>query len=197
MKNLSIIIPSYNEKLIDLVVFECRLLFPQAQIIVGKDVLGNGKGWANKKSIFFSLGGVIALIDGDMDIHPKMIKRLLPYLDDYDIVVGTKGIKNIPLKRKVITILSRIYIRLLFGLKVDTQTGIKVFKRYKIPEWFTSGFSFDMELLAKAQRRGIRIVEVPIEAKVSKSKSIKVLFKTLLESLKIWYRLSFRDTGKI
>jgi hypothetical protein len=48
----------------------------------------------------------------------------------------------------------------------DTQCGFKVFRgdlgRAVFGDLVTTGFSFDVELLARAQRRGARIVEFPV-----------------------------------
>ena len=201
---LTIIIPSFNEKNIHRMVAECEELFPQARIIVGEDSTGRGKGYATKEGVKHDLRfipwkpeDIIVLIDGDGDIEPRMIKRLLPFLEDHGIVVGTKGLKDLPLRRKLITILSRIYIRGMFGLHVDSQTGIKAFRTGAIPWWESEKFLFDVELLVKAKRNGVRIVEVPIEiTKISKTKSWRILWLTLIDSLAIWYRLFVRGTTK-
>jgi glycosyltransferase involved in cell wall biosynthesis len=201
---LSIIIPSFNEKNIRKMTDECQEMFPQARIIVGNDPSGKGKGFATLEGVKHDLRfipwkpeDIVVLIDGDGDIEPRMIKRLLPFLEDHGIVVGTKGIGGLPLRRKLITIVSRLYIRLMFNVHVDSQTGIKAFRTGLIPWWQSEGFLFDVELLAKAKRNGVKIIEVPIEiVSISKTKSWRVLWSTLVDSLKIWYRLSFRGTTK-
>jgi glycosyltransferase involved in cell wall biosynthesis len=192
-EGLSIIIPSCAEKNIGIMKVKCLSLFPQAQIVIGNDLQRQGKGYIIKDSMYKVLGGIIVFIDGDLDIHPRMIKRLLPFLEDYDIAVGSKGIGGLPFNRKIITLLSRIYIKLLFNLDVTTQTGIKAFRRYRIPEWGVNGFAFDIEVLAKAKKLGMKMVEVPVEAKSTKSKSMGVLWRAFLDSLKIWYRLYCRN----
>jgi choline kinase len=192
MQKISIVIPNAEEKNIELLKVECRILFPDAQIIIGNDIQRQGKGYTIKKHIYETNCKDIIFLDGDMDIHPRMINRLLPFLEDYHIVVGSKGIGKLPFRRKVITLLSRIYIKLMFNLDVDTQTGIKAFRRYCIPEWESKGFMFDVELLAKAKRRGLKMVEVPVEVKIAKQKSIGVLWKALIDSLKVWYQLLSR-----
>ena len=193
MSKLSIIMPSCNEKNVELMKVECRLLFPDAQIIVGDDFARRGKGYIIKQSIYNALGDIIVFIDGDMDIHPRMILRLLPFLSDFDIVVGSKSICGYPLRRKLITWLSRLYIKLMFNLDVDTQTGIKAFNRFKVPQWSLTGFFFDVELLYLAKKEGISMVEVPIIAKSTKQKSMGVLWVTFVESVKVWFRLSFQS----
>lgn len=170
----------------------CKKLFPDAQVICSMDRGGRGKGWAIRKGVLASCHDIIVFLDADMDIHPRMIKRLLPFLEDYDIVVGCKGISGLPLSRKLITLASRIYIKLLFWLDVDTQSGIKAMHKHAITLWKTNGFAFDMEFLATAKKKGLKMAEVNIIAQVSKKKSLGVLCDTLGESLRIWYRLSFR-----
>jgi len=184
---LSIIIPDYNEPNIKLMKAETRRYFPSAEIIIVHDLNGKGKGRAVREGLAQATGDLIAFLDADLDIHPKMINRLLPFLEDYDIVVGMKGIEKGLLKRRFITHLSRLYIRLMFGLKCDTQTGIKLFKREAIQDWKTDGFAFDIELLMKAKKKGYKMVEVPIDAKITVGVSLKAILRTFKESLKIWY----------
>lgn len=184
---LSIIIPDYNEPNISSMKAATRNYFPEAQIIIVHDLNGKGKGLAVREGLTKATGDIIIFLDADLDIHPKMINRLLPFLEDYDIVVGAKGIEKGLLKRRIITHLSRAYIRLMFGLKCDTQTGIKLFKREAIQEWKTNGFAFDIELLMKAKGKGYKMVEVPIDAKITVGISLKAILRTFKESLKIWY----------
>ena len=184
---ISIIIPDYNEPNIKLMKAETRRYFPSAEIIIVHDLNGKGKGRAVREGLAQATGDLIAFLDADLDIHPKMINRLLPFLEDYDIVVGMKGIEKGLLKRRFITYLSRAYIRVMFGLKCDTQTGIKLFKREAIQDWKTDGFAFDIELLMKAKKKGYKMVEVPIDAKITVGVSLKAILRTFKESLKIWY----------
>jgi len=186
---LSIVLPSYREPRVYETLRVAKALFPDAQIIISPDNVGRGKGWAVRKGLLASLGDVIVFLDGDMDIHPRMIKRLLPFLEDYDVVVGGKGIGGFPLHRKLITLASRIYIKCLLWLDVDTQTGIKAMRRDAVLPWICTNFAFDMEFLYIAKKRGLKLIEVPVEAVVSKSKGPKVLIDTLLESLRIWRRV--------
>jgi len=184
---ISIIIPDYNEPNIKLMKAETRRYFPSAEIIIVHDLNGKGKGRAVREGLAQATGDLIAFLDADLDIHPKMINRLLPFLEDYDIVVGMKGIEKGLLKRRFITYLSRAYIRVMFGLKCDTQTGIKLFKREAIQNWKTNGFAYDIELLMKAKKKGYTMVEVPIDAKITVGVSLKAILRTFKESLKIWY----------
>jgi glycosyltransferase involved in cell wall biosynthesis len=154
------------------------------QIIGCNDRHSNGKGWAVREALKWAKGDYVILIDGDGDIEPRMIKRLMPFLEDYDIVVGKKEIRGL-LSRRILTILSRAYISILFKLGVDTQTGIKIFKKEALCDWETNGYMFDLEILAKAQKKGFKIIEVPIEVDIKKRMKLKSVINCLRESLKI------------
>jgi glycosyltransferase involved in cell wall biosynthesis len=186
---LSVIIPDYNAFEAQETTYVCRRYFPDAQIIRATDLEGRGKGWAIREGLKKAEGDIICFLDADMDISPRMILRLLPFLNDYDMVVGSKGINKGLLQRRIITYLSRIYIRLLFGLRVHTQTGIKLYKREAIPEWKSDGFAFDIEILSKAKKNGFTMIEVPVEATITKGMKWKPILKTLMETLKIRFLL--------
>jgi glycosyltransferase involved in cell wall biosynthesis len=189
---LSIILPSHREAEIHNFVQEVENRFPACEIIVSSDREGMGKGWAIRQAIAHAKGSEIVFLDGDGDIHPRMLLRLLPFLEDFDAVVGTKRINHKHASRRFITRLSRLYIRCLFGLSVDTQTGIKLFRREVLLDWKTNGWLFDAEILFNIQKNGGRIIEVPIEAEIQVKISWRTLCKTFLESLILKYRLSYQ-----
>jgi len=186
---LTIILPSYKEPKAHDTLRKCKAEFPDAQVIISPDDTGRGKGWAVKKGVMAANGDVIALLDGDGDIHPRMLKRLLPFLEDWDIVVGSKNYTGMRFNRKIITLLSRTYIKVMFGLDFTTQTGIKVMRSNVLPYWESNGFMFDLEFLTKAYRSGYTIIEIPVIAKSTKSKSLEVIWASFLDSIKIWFRL--------
>jgi glycosyltransferase involved in cell wall biosynthesis len=182
---LSILIPNKCEDNIVPMLEACEREFPEAQTITAVDRHGRGKGWALREALRHCEGDVVAFIDGDMDIHPRMIRRLLPFIQDYDIVVGKKQIRGL-LSRRILTLCSRLYIWVLFGLNIDTQTGVKLFRREAIPHWVTNDFSFDVEVLAKAKRANRYIIEVPVDVQGSKPMKVKSILKCLWSSFKIW-----------
>jgi glycosyltransferase involved in cell wall biosynthesis len=189
---LSILLPSHNDRNINSFIEQLEKLYIPYEIVICNDRDMRGKGWAIRQALLQAKGDVVAFIDGDGDIPARMLSRMLPFLEDFDIVVGSKRIWKAPLLRKMITHLSRMFIRFLFGLNVDTQTGIKLFKRSAICCWRMNGFIFDVEILARAKRRGVRMIEVPIEAEITKQMSWGALWRTFTESLILWLALSSR-----
>ena len=182
---LSILIPAYQEPKIREFMEQIEYDIIPNQIIVCNDRYGKGKGWALREALKEATGNRIVFIDGDGDIQPYEINKLITYMYQYDIVVGKKQLPG-SLNRKVLTYLSRLYILALFGLTIDTQTGIKAFN-YK-PEWKTDGWAFDIEILYKAKKDGKSMIEVPIKAIVSDTKNLGDILKTLWESLKIRFQ---------
>jgi glycosyltransferase involved in cell wall biosynthesis len=156
------------------------------QIIVYNDRYGQGKGYALREALKEATGDMFIFIDADFDIMPFEIYKLLPYLEQYDVVVGSKGLPQ-RFDRKILTILSRLWIRLLFNICEDSQTGIKGFS-YK-PEWITNGWAADIEILYKAKKSNKTMITIPIQAIVSDTKSLEEIWKTLLDSLKIRFLL--------
>lgn len=181
---LSIIIPCKNEPSIVDMLEETEKVFPDAQIIVSSDRYGYGKGWALYKGLQHATGDIIAFIDGDLDIHPSEIQSLMSRLHDSDVVVGRKKLPN-KLSRKVITFCSRIFIGLMFNLWIDTQTGVKVFKREFLPEWKDESFAFDIEILSKAKKMGARISEVPVNVRIRKSMPLRSITRFIWGAIKI------------
>lgn len=183
---LSILIPSRNEEEIVSFVAAIEKLIAPDEIIVYNDRYGRGKGYALKEALKEARGDSFIFIDGDWDIKPYELKKVLTYLKQYDIVVGRK---QLPIRkdRKLLTFLSRLWIKLLFSLDVDTQTGIKGFN-YR-PSWNTNGWAFDIEILYKAKQENRTMIEIPVKATISDKKTIKDIWLTLLETLKIRFQL--------
>lgn len=194
---LSILIPSRNEPEIDNFIQEIERLLPVNEIVIYNDRFGLGKGYALREAFKHSKGDVVTFIDGDGDIPARMIKRLLPFLEDFDVVVGSKRITRSPLRRKIMTHVTRWWFRLLYGVQVDTQTGIKLFRRSALNQlgegqcWESNGFIFDAEIIANLQKKGVKMVEVPIECDIKKQVSFKTIFRIFGESIWLWFRLLY------
>lgn len=173
-------------------------------------VTNKGKGYAVRYGMVRSKGSIIAFIDSGMDINPNGLSMLLEHFEWYkaDIIIGSKRHPvskiNYPQDRRLLSFLSQILIRILFGLNVrDTQVGMKFFKREVIenvmPRLLVKKFAFDIEILVVAYHLGYkRIFEAPVDIAFNFSESIvsqhlfKILLHTLLDTLAIFYRLKIK-----
>ena len=192
-KTLSIILPNKDEVGIHEFIKEIEDRLPVTQIIVCKDTQRRGKGWAIRSALNYAQGDWIAFLDGDGDIPARMLLRLIPFLEDFDVVVGSKRITKSPMRRKIMTRVTRVWFKLLFGVKCDTQTGIKLFRRSALDSlnwnWRSNGFIFDVEVISRLQKKDMRIVEVPIECEIRKQLAVKTIKTIFLESLWLKWRL--------
>ena len=194
MSTLSIILPSRSEPEIRAFVKEVEDKLPVSEIIVINDSESKGKGYSIRQGLTHATGDKIAFLDGDGDIPARMLLRLLPFLEDFDVVVGSKRITHAPLRRKIMTHVTRIWFRFLFGVQVDTQTGIKLFRRSALDSvtgWESNKWLFDVEIMERLQRKGFKIVEVPIECEIKRQLAFKTIFIIFAESLWLKFRLLF------
>ncbi len=133
-----------------------------------------GKGWAVKHGMLEATGQYRFLCDADLSMPIGEVSKFLPpACSGYDVAVGSReapGARRIgePPRRHMMGRVFNIIVRVLavHGLR-DTQCGFKCFERAAAQTLFPlqrlNGFGFDVEVLFLAQRRGLRVVEVPIE----------------------------------
>ena len=131
-----------------------------------------GKGAAVRSGALAARGAVVLFCDADL-CHPvEDLTRLPGYLDRAEVAIASregKGAERFdePGYRHLMGRGFNLLVRLLAvrGIQ-DTQCGLKCFTRIAARELFSrqtiDGFGFDVEILYLAQRRGFRIVEVPI-----------------------------------
>lgn len=132
-----------------------------------------GKGAAVKKGMLASSGEYRFMCDADLSMPVTEINRFVPpALPDVDIAIASREAPgavryNEPTYRHLVGRVFNTLIRLLaLPTLNDTQCGFKCFRGKIVAELFRdmtiTGWSFDVEILFLAQRRGYRIQEVPI-----------------------------------
>jgi len=148
-----------------------------------------GKGHAIKYGLKYCQGEYVALLDSDLDYHPKALKWFLKIAKEKeaDLVIGNRKDKNsiykYPLMRKITSLGFNIYVNFLFPeLKLhDTQAGIKLIKRKKAQALFgyfenqqgIHGFIFDIYLLVLARKLNLKIIQAPCIFEMKSSTIVK------------------------
>lgn len=143
------------------------------KIILIENKKNMGKGYSIKKGMLNAKKNLVLFSDADLSTPIEELNSLLKYIDDYDIVIGSRR-----MKKSVIKIKQPFYRRLpgkMFPILVnfiilkdirDTQCGFKLFKRDVAKNVFKKqrirGFCFDVEILYLAKNAGYKIKEVPI-----------------------------------
>lgn len=177
LENLSRIYPNLEIVIVDSssfdgtpeIVNELSIRNPNIKLISVKHM---GYGAALVEGMKRVKGGIIVTFDGDgdfaaMDI-PKLIQPLLKA--QADLVLGSRYLGeirpgSISLLHKFGNKLLSLLFRLLFGIKIsDSQTTLKALTKATFVKVQPQGldFSISTELVSKAIRAGLRIMEVPV-----------------------------------
>ncbi|MEM2881738.1 MAG: glycosyltransferase family 2 protein [Candidatus Bathyarchaeia archaeon] len=165
-----------------------------------------GKGAAIKAGIREAKGDILVTMDGDLQHSPQWIPSLVRAImeDGLDLVVAARIDGNYSPYRRV---LSRAFSRIfgaLFGLRLTTPNeGFKAFRRVSVSQLNISAndFDFDIELLVKAKRAGLKVGEVPILLRnrlhgSSKVRTLKVVPLFLYRMSRLWLDRGGRSASR-
>ncbi len=133
-----------------------------------------GKGYAARRGMLAATGERRLMTDADLSTPIEELAGLEAALDrGYDVAIGSRAVAGArievrqPAYREAMGRLFNVLVQglLLPGLS-DTQCGFKLFTASAAEAAFApcrlDGFSFDVEALYVARRRGLRIAEVPV-----------------------------------
>jgi dolichyl-phosphate beta-glucosyltransferase len=133
-----------------------------------------GKGQAVRSGVVNAQGKRILFADADGATPLAEVERLEAALEaGADIAIGSRALHHHDVKVKARLyrrVMGRLFHRMVELLTVarvkDTQCGFKLFRGPVAHDLFSRmrirGYSFDVELLMMAQRRGYAIAEVPV-----------------------------------
>lgn len=159
-----------------------------------------GKGGSILRAIDYCKKSNIGFIDVDLSADPSEFERLIPFIEKYDVVIGSRIIRGSlkeakrPRTRKFLSNMYHLLFRCLFAINIhDLQCGFKLFRKDSLSsvlrEVKINGFAFDTEFLVISKLNGLRIKEVPIvwsHDANSKLKLSKTIFNMGKDLLKIW-----------
>jgi len=136
---------------------------------------------ASKELVFYT--------DGDGQFKIEEITKLLPFIENFDIVSGYRISRRDPFIRKVNAFMWGTLVNALFKIRVsDVDSAFKLYRR-KIFDEITltaQGALIDTEVLAKAKAKGFTITEVgvnhyPRVAGEQTGARLSVIFKAFKE----------------
>ena len=233
VSSISIIIPVYNEekrikRCLERLSEYCKALDSDFEIIVVDDAsLDNtikiaeniqlaenrikiiasncreGKGKSVRNAILQSNKEYVAYMDVDLSGDPSELERLFKYINNNDIVIGSRILRGDlqsvrrPLLRSFLSYGYSLLFRSLFRTSIyDVQCGFKLLRRQPVLDILKNikchSFTFDSELLVMAQMQGLRIKEVPIIWEHGEDSKIKPLQQVRImggELLSYWYNI--------
>ena len=158
-----------------------------------------GKGHAVKAGMLQARGEYAFLCDADLAMPISELPKFLPpQRNSYQVAIGSREGEgalryNEPAYRHLMGRVFNWLVKLMavHGFE-DTQCGFKCFHHSAISDLFANqtidGFGFDVEVLYIAQKRGYKIVEVPIHwyyQPESKVHPIKDTLRMVRDMLKV------------
>jgi glycosyltransferase involved in cell wall biosynthesis len=145
----------------------------ESRIVVQREP-HRGKGGAVKAGLLAARGAFRFICDADLSMPIAEVSRFLPPdIEPFEVAIGSReGVRA----RRIGEPVYRHLMGRLFNLTVqwlvlpgieDSQCGFKMFTADAVQSIFprvtVDGWAFDVEVLAVARARRLRIVEVPIE----------------------------------
>lgn len=163
-----------------------------------------GKGHAVKHGMLASTGKFALFMDADNSTPIREVAKLLPYMAEHEVAIGSRHLHESdvvikqPLYRIILSRFGNLLIQTLLirGIR-DTQCGFKLFTKTAAHNIFakqrTTGFGFDMEVLAIAQSIfHYKIKEVAVSwynSKDSRVRPIHDAWRTLKDLFRIKHNL--------
>ena len=139
-------------------------------------------GDALKLGIGSASGEKILYYPLDLSVGLDFIPESIRLLDDYDLVIASKriGEDRRPLIRRITSVTYHGLVRWLFNTRLSDTTCAKAYRRSAV-SCLLGGLTgasrvFETELLVEAERRGMRIAEVPVSV-VERRRSREALLR--------------------
>jgi glycosyltransferase involved in cell wall biosynthesis len=142
---------------------------PSAPIQVILHDVNRGRGATVTDGFRAARGEIVGYLDVDLEVHARYIPSLVRAIEKGAEVATVRRIYAFQLRSLDRYLMSRGYsylVRKLLGTALhDTETGYKFFRREALlpildeirdPGWF-----WDTEFMIRAERRGLRVAEVP------------------------------------
>ena len=140
----------------------------------------------------------IGIIDADSTYDPQIFRRMIPAMDIYDMVIGSRKLTN---QSRVVSLMRKTLKALLYFFgdhaSADPNSGIRIFRKSLVESGghlFSKGFSFSTSLTFFAALNHQFIEYIPIEygdrTGVSKVRHLRDSIKTffLVISMSLIYR---------
>lgn len=167
---------------------------------------GRGKGWSVGLGMLQSRGDIRLFSDADNATSPDHWDRMAPlFQKGRDVVIGSRHFRDVPgaqqrikesLIRRIAGQMGNLWIQIFAVPGIwDTQAGFKAFTKKAAEDIFSRirmiGFSFDIEVLALARRRGYAIGIVALNWKHNPDSRVTMrsYLQVLLDVLKIRWNL--------
>jgi dolichol-phosphate mannosyltransferase len=143
-------------------------------------------------------------MDADFSHHPRYIPALLAGMDEADVTIGSRyvsggGVKDWPLKRRLMSWGVNTYARGLLGLRPHDCSGAfrcfrtDLLRKVDFDSIRSRGYSFQEEILWHLKRAGARFIESPILFADREKGQSKINSKEAVNAIWIIFRLGIKN----
>jgi glycosyltransferase involved in cell wall biosynthesis len=146
------------------IAFVCRA--QDARVRLVRHEHNRGYGSAVRSGIAAARMQWVLLTDADLQFDLRQLTEFVPHTVAADLVLGYRAARSDPFVRRLNAGAWNALVRRFFGVSArDVDAAFKLIRREVLDgmELVSTGAMIDTELLAKAGRRGARMVELPVE----------------------------------
>jgi len=145
---------------------------PRIQITLLHATERLGKGGGLKRGIEACTGEFTVFTDTDLPVPLETITQAVELLKGgADVVAGSRVMKESkrdePLKRRILSRGFHYLALISLGMRWDSQCGFKAVRtsvgRDLFSQMANPGFAYDVDFLIQAKRKGVKVVEMPVE----------------------------------
>jgi dolichol-phosphate mannosyltransferase len=144
----------------------------------------------------------VVQLDADFSHDPNLVPAMIDASRDADVVIGSRycrggRVANWPWQRRRLSRFANQYVSRITGVSVrDSTSGFRCYTRRALQclsdfSITSEGYAFLVETIFRAQREGLRIVEIPITFTDRRAGQSKMSGKVIFESALRPWRLRF------
>ena len=179
---------------------------PDTTVLVNDN--NRGKGYSIRRGVLAARGELALVSDADLSTPIEEAGRLIAHLTALGrgLVIGSRALRDSRVEvhqnpmRELMGKVFNLVVRMLTGLPFhDTQCGFKLMTRADVTPIFekarNDGFSYDVELIYVASRRGVPIKEVGVTWRNAPGSKVGMLSDPLRMLRDVWRVRRWYDRG--
>ncbi len=167
--------------------------------------MGLGTAYVEGYKYMLANGYDVAVqMDADYSHNPNDVQKFLSYINDYDLVIGSRYIKGVnvvnwPISRLLLSYFANMYTRIITGLPIMDGTGgfkcfrSEVLRSINLDKIKSNGYSFQIEMNYISWKKGFKIFEFPIVFTDRFQGTSKMSKKIVHEAIFMVWKLRFRS----
>jgi len=144
-------------------------------------------------------------MDADFSHQTIDLVEMIKNIDKADVIIGSRyieggGITGWNYKRRLLSKLANLYTQILFGYHIkDSTSGFRIYNRESLEKinfqkTKSDGYSFQIEMTYRANKKNLKILEIPITFYERRKGESKMTGQIINEAIISLFKLRF---GKI